>query len=193
MTTRQSTPSSAEQYASACAWLPAEMPITPRPRSSAESEASFVRTPRGLNEPVRWKSSAFRKTRSPSVADEKTGVRCRRPAIASRARTTSSRERSTATESLCGLARKLGEHLFGLGLRLVEAAEVAHARHEQHGGGREQRERDRDPEGRRDADRVRHGPGENEAAERAGAPAGRDQSPCRRAAERLLRDHRTER
>ena len=83
-------PSSAEQYASAWAWLPAEIPITPRDVSSGVSEASFVSTPRGLNDPVRWKSSAFRCTSAPdsceSDADVNVGVRCRRPAIASRAR-----------------------------------------------------------------------------------------------------------
>ena len=84
-------PSSAEQYASACAWLPAEIPITPRAFSSGVSEASLVSTPRGLNEPVRWKSSAFRCTSrarqlARASADVNVGVRCRRPAIASRAR-----------------------------------------------------------------------------------------------------------
>ena len=60
MTTSASIPSSAEAYASACAWLPAEIEITPRRFSSSVSDASFVSTPRGLNEPVRWSSSALR-------------------------------------------------------------------------------------------------------------------------------------
>src|SRR5215211_6599273 len=68
------------------------MAMTPRSRSPAVIEASFVKTPRGLNEPVFWNSSALRKTPGPSVSDVNTGVRCRRPAIASRAACTSSGE-----------------------------------------------------------------------------------------------------
>src|SRR5918994_1994298 len=72
------------------------MPITPAAFSSPVSDASLFSTPRGLNDPVRWKSSAFRCASAPvsreSVADENVGVRCRRPAIVSRARTTSSYE-----------------------------------------------------------------------------------------------------
>ena len=52
--------------------------------------------PRGLKEPVRWKSSALRcasaPIRSDSARDEKSGVRWSRPPIASRAARTSSRE-----------------------------------------------------------------------------------------------------
>ena len=40
--------------------LPAEIPITPRVFSSGESAASLFSTPRGLKDPVRWKSSALR-------------------------------------------------------------------------------------------------------------------------------------
>ena len=69
------------------------MPITPRSRSSGVSAARFVSTPRGLNEPVRWNSSALSETRAPvrseSVAEENVGVRCSRPPIASRAASTS--------------------------------------------------------------------------------------------------------
>ena len=95
MTTRQSIPSLADAQATACAWFPADQVTTPRAFSSALSDASLFSTPRGLNEPVFWNSSAFRNARapmrSPSVADVKTGVRCRRPAIVSRAASTSSR------------------------------------------------------------------------------------------------------
>src|SRR5918994_1171140 len=59
------------------------METTPRAFSSGVSEASFVRTPRGLNDPVFWKSSALRKARPPkarpSVSEDRSGVRCRRP------------------------------------------------------------------------------------------------------------------
>src|SRR6266511_3560113 len=164
------------------------MPITPRRFSSSEREASFVSTPRGLKEPVRWKSSPFRWTgapvRSPRVAEEKTGVRCRRPAIASRARTTSSRESSAAMERLGRFTRKRAQD--GLWLRLVEAAKVADARHEQHCGSRQSAPARRNPERRRDADPVGHGAGEYvpEWQERKGA------HPVvgARTRERLLRD-----
>ena len=49
----------AAPQASACAWFPAEIPITPRSRSAGVSVASLLRTPRALNEPVFWNSSAF--------------------------------------------------------------------------------------------------------------------------------------
>ena len=90
ITTSASIPSTAEANASAWAWLPAEIEITPRAFSSALSVASRLRTPRGLNAPVRWKSSALKRTSAPvcseSVREPSIGVRCRRPAIRSRAR-----------------------------------------------------------------------------------------------------------
>src|SRR3954471_24409481 len=93
MTSSASSPSTRVPQASACAWFPAEMPITPRSRSCGVSAARLVSTPRGLNEPVRWNSSAFSETRAPvsslSVAEENVGVRCSRPPIASRAAWTS--------------------------------------------------------------------------------------------------------
>jgi hypothetical protein len=71
------------------------MPITPRAFSSGLSEASLLRTPRALKEPVFWKSSAFSQTRSPSACDsvreENVGVRCTRPRMRSAAARTSSR------------------------------------------------------------------------------------------------------
>ena len=73
MTTRQSIPSAAAPQASACAWLPAEIPITPRAFSSALSEASLLRTPRALNEPVLWKSSAFSQTARRAVRQRARG------------------------------------------------------------------------------------------------------------------------
>jgi hypothetical protein len=91
MTTSASIPSLAAPHASACAWFPAEIPITPRARSSGVSDESLLRTPRTLNDPVRWKSSAFSQTRSPSVREPKVGVRCTRPRIRSAAASTSSR------------------------------------------------------------------------------------------------------
>src|SRR4051812_40218492 len=91
----------AAPYASACAWLPAEIEITPAPRSSADSAARFVSTPRGLKEPVRWRSSALSDVSAPirfeSVAELSTGVRWRRPPIASRAWSTSSSVTGTVT------------------------------------------------------------------------------------------------
>ena len=60
ITSRQSRPCSAAQAATACAWLPEETAMSPRARSSGVNPASLFSTPRGLNDPVRWKSSAFR-------------------------------------------------------------------------------------------------------------------------------------
>ena len=55
-------PRRADAYASACAWLPAEMEITPRAFSSSLSVESLFSTPRGLKAPVRWRSSALKCT-----------------------------------------------------------------------------------------------------------------------------------
>src|SRR5919199_712357 len=100
MTTRASIPSTAAAYASACAWLPAEIEMTPRRFSWAESVESLFRTPRGLNEPVRWRSSALKDTSAPArserVRELSSGVRCRRPAMRSRAASTSSSDRRSA-------------------------------------------------------------------------------------------------
>ena len=50
-----------------------------RSRSAGVSAASLLSTPRGLNEPVRWNSSAFRNTSQPTRSDVrrelKAGVR----------------------------------------------------------------------------------------------------------------------
>ena len=74
--------------------------MTPRCFSSSVSVASLFRTPRGLNAPVRWSSSALKSTSAPtcleSVADESIGVRCSRPSIRSRARGRRRRARSGA-------------------------------------------------------------------------------------------------
>ena len=48
---------------------------TPRARSSGESSAIRENAPRTLNAPVRWNSSAFSHTPSPSEAQLMTGVR----------------------------------------------------------------------------------------------------------------------
>src|SRR6516165_6319201 len=89
MTMRASTPYSPAANAVACAWLPAEIAITPRRFSSSLSVLSLFRAPRGLNEPVRWKSSHFR--RAPSVRERSVGVRTRWRWTTERARTTSLR------------------------------------------------------------------------------------------------------
>ena len=93
MSTRASTPSSRAASASAWAWLPAEIVIVPSSRSSGVRARSRLNAPRGLNAPIRWKSSALSQTGAPqraaSVADVSTGVRCTRPAIASAAAWTS--------------------------------------------------------------------------------------------------------
>ena len=87
MTTTQSTPYCAAAHATACAWFPADQVTTPRRRSSSVSAATRFSAPRALNEPVFWKSSAFRC--APSAAEENMGVRWIRPARTPRARSTS--------------------------------------------------------------------------------------------------------
>ena len=57
--TTQSSPSAAAPQASAIAWFPADAPATPRSRSEWSSAASRFTTPRTLNEPVCWRSSAL--------------------------------------------------------------------------------------------------------------------------------------
>ena len=52
VTISASIPSTAAAQATAWAWFPAEVVITPRRFSSAVSDASLFSTPRGLNEPV---------------------------------------------------------------------------------------------------------------------------------------------
>src|SRR5204862_4970140 len=89
MTTSASTPSSAAAHATACAWLPAEMVITPRSRSSDVSALILLSAPRSLNEPVRWNSSHLRC--APRSGEYRVGVWTTAPPIASRARRTSSR------------------------------------------------------------------------------------------------------
>ena len=81
MTTSASTPSVAAAQASAWAWLPAETPITPLPRSSAVSDRIRLSAPRALNEPVCWNSSAFRYRPGPRLRDVNVGVRWTAPSI----------------------------------------------------------------------------------------------------------------
>src|SRR5262245_42131352 len=107
MNTRQAMFSLAAAYATPCAAFPADQVTTPAAFASSSSDASLFSTPRGLNEPVFWKSSAFRWTcapvRSESVRDPNVGVRISRPPIVSRARRTSSRVgRSSIRTSLRG-------------------------------------------------------------------------------------------
>src|SRR5438477_5756647 len=113
------------------------MEITPRRFSSSESVESLLSTPRGLNEPVRWRSSALKDTsaptRSESVRELSIGVRCTRPAIRSRARSTSSSERRSAV-----VATAVDP------TRLVPAA-LAAAYEEEHGDGRQHDHPEVDP------------------------------------------------
>jgi hypothetical protein len=77
MKTSQRTPSSRAACASAWAWLPALAATTPFAQPSPR-RCTFAAAPRTLNEPVRWRFSAFSATgtprRSVSVADGRTGV-----------------------------------------------------------------------------------------------------------------------
>src|SRR5437667_3979253 len=64
--------------ATAWAWFPAETVTSPRRLSSSASPSTLLSAPRGLNEPVFWKLSHLRKSRTParSPIEEhvKTGV-----------------------------------------------------------------------------------------------------------------------
>ena len=101
MKTRQAIPSSLAEKAAPAPAFPADHVTMPCAFSSDESDASFASMPRGLNEPVRWKSSALRCASAPiradSARDEKSGVRWSRPPTASRAARTSS-ERDHVSE-----------------------------------------------------------------------------------------------
>ena len=75
-TTSASIPSTAAPNATAAAAFPAEIVMTPRSRSSGPREEILARIPRGLKEPVRWKSSALRWAVAPVRSDE--GARAER-------------------------------------------------------------------------------------------------------------------
>ena len=80
--------------ATAWAWFPLEYAATPRPNSAVDSRDIRLKAPRSLNDPPRWKHSAFRNTlaptRSSSVRDLNTGVRWTTPSSLRPASTTSS-------------------------------------------------------------------------------------------------------
>src|SRR6185436_13027493 len=89
MKTVAATPASRAASANACPSFPALAVTTPAARSSSDIVASLLTAPRILNEPVRWRFSALRKTlrplRLPSVSEEMTGVSRARPCTRSRA------------------------------------------------------------------------------------------------------------
>src|SRR5579883_640277 len=82
-------PSSRAAQATAWPWLPALAATTPAARSSGPSSESMLTAPRILNEPVRWRFSAFRTTSRPtsreSEAEPNTGVTCAWPPMRPRA------------------------------------------------------------------------------------------------------------
>src|SRR3954470_9237407 len=92
MKTSHGTPRARAAWASAQAWLPALPPVTPRAHESP-SAASLFSAPRILNEPVRWRFSAFSATSPPArcvrVSDGSTGVSLATSALARRACPTS--------------------------------------------------------------------------------------------------------
>src|SRR6202521_264644 len=58
-------PRSRAAAATPCAWLPDEKATTPSPRASGGMRDMRLKAPRNLNDPVRWKISAFISTRLP--------------------------------------------------------------------------------------------------------------------------------
>src|SRR5687768_7097208 len=89
------TPDSRAASATAWPWLPELAVTTPAARSASSSDWILLNAPRILNDPVRWRFSAFRKTgrplRRPRVSDEKTGVMRARLAMRVRAASMSAR------------------------------------------------------------------------------------------------------
>src|SRR5690348_10816627 len=81
------------------------MVMTPRAFSSSLSELSLLSAPRGLNDPVFWKSSALKCSRapmrSPSAVEVIVGVRCSVPAITPRAAAISSSPTRCAVSAGC--------------------------------------------------------------------------------------------
>jgi len=72
-------PAAVAAQARAAAWLPADSEIRPRARWAGSMASSLLSTPRTLNEPVFWNSSALRKSRTRAAAPrevaEMSGVR----------------------------------------------------------------------------------------------------------------------
>ena len=73
-------PASRAAQATAWPWLPALAATTPAARSAAVSEAIVFTAPRILNEPVRWRFSAFSCTVRPGEPRERLGRVDRRDA-----------------------------------------------------------------------------------------------------------------
>src|SRR5579871_4566057 len=82
-------PSSRAAHATACPWLPALAAMTPAAVCSGVKVVMQLTAPRILNDPVRWRFSAFRKQVRPvsrrSDSDVETGVRRTWRSIRSRA------------------------------------------------------------------------------------------------------------
>ena len=66
MKIRAFAPTSRAAHATACPWLPALAATTPAARSAALSVEMRLYAPRILNEPVRWRFSAFRCSSRPT-------------------------------------------------------------------------------------------------------------------------------
>src|SRR5919108_5582508 len=99
-----STPASRAAQATAWPWLPALAATTPARRSDSESAATVLTPPRILNEPVRWRFSAFSSTSRPaareSVSDQYTGVSRATPDRRARACSISGRPGAVNPEDL---------------------------------------------------------------------------------------------
>src|SRR5438874_1358230 len=93
MKMRAGAPSSRAAHATAWPWLPALAATTPAASRSGSRLESLTYAPRILNEPVRCRFSAFKRTGRPasrdSVSDGKTGVTRATPSSRSRARSIS--------------------------------------------------------------------------------------------------------
>src|SRR4051795_6428301 len=99
MKIRAGAPAARAAHATAWPWLPALAATTPAARSTSAMTASLLTAPRSLNDPVRWRFSAFRDTSRPAmrenVSEPKTGVT--RTAAPTRSRAASIAARSGAS------------------------------------------------------------------------------------------------
>src|SRR5215471_4965539 len=73
---RARTPASRAAHATAWPWLPALAATTPAARSSSPRNAIRLTAPRTLNEPVRWRFSAFSQRSRASSMSRNVGAVC---------------------------------------------------------------------------------------------------------------------
>src|SRR5438132_4950668 len=120
-------PASRAAHATAWPWLPALAATTPARRSPLESVAILLTAPRTLNEPVRWRFSAFRQTSRPasfeSVSEPYTGVTRAIPSSRARASSISLSVGAVSTANLEHLPHDLADRTQRVELPLLNLVE----------------------------------------------------------------------